>query len=180
VEPILLRPIVYIFGGGHVSTALARAAHMAGFSIGIVNHRDEIANAKLFPMASELYASYDHAFEKIRPNSDSYIVIATRAQQDDVRVLAWALETESRGFSPGYIGMLGKKRKVCSVYKALEAVGVSPAKFERIRAPIGLDIGALTPEEIAASITAELIAFRRNSGRVGRKPPRFYQIPRPK
>lgn len=180
MEPILPRPIVYIFGGGHVSTALARTAHMAGFSIGIVNHRDENANAKLFPMASELFPSYEHAFEKIHPNSATYIVIATRGHEDDARVLAWALETESRDLSPAYIGMLGGKRKVRSVYQALEAVGVPPAKFERVRAPIGLDIGALTPEEIAASITAELIAFRRNSGRVGRKSPRFYRIPRRK
>ena len=169
VEPILPQPILYIFGGGHISGALARVAHQAGFSIGIVDDRDTFANAERFPMASEIYTSYEDAFEKIRPNSASYIVIVTRGHMDDMRVLSWAVETESRGFSPRYIGMIGSKRKVASVYKALEMVGVSPGKFERVHAPVGLDIGALTPEEIAVSITAELIAVRRQAVNVPHK-----------
>ena len=169
VEPILPQPILYIFGGGHISGALARAAHQAGFSIGIVDDRDTFANAERFPMASEIYTSYEDAFEKIRPNSASYIVIVTRGHKDDMRVLSWVVETESRGFSPRYIGMIGSKRKVASVYKALEMVGVSPGKFERVHAPVGLDIGALTPEEIAVSITAELIAVRRQALNVPHK-----------
>jgi len=169
VEPILPQPILYIFGGGHISGALARAAHQAGFSIGIVDDRDTFANAERFPMASEIYTSYEDAFEKIRPNSASYIVIVTRGHKDDMRALSWVVETESRGFSPRYIGMIGSKRKVASVYKALEMVGVSPGKFERVHAPVGLDIGALTPEEIAVSITAELIAVRRQALNVPHK-----------
>ena len=169
VEPILPQPILYIFGGGHISGALARIAHQAGFSIGIVDDRNTFANAERFPMASEIYTSYEDAFEKIRPNSASYIVIVTRGHKDDMRVLSWVVETESRGFSPRYIGMIGSKRKVASVYKALEMVGVSPGKFERVHAPVGLDIGALTPEEIAVSITAELIAVRRQALNVPHK-----------
>jgi xanthine dehydrogenase accessory factor len=80
-----------------------------------------------------------------------------------MRVLSWAVETESRGFSPCYVGMIGSKRKVLSIYKALEMDGISPDKFERVHAPVGLDIGALTPEEIAVSITAEIIAVRRHA-----------------
>jgi xanthine dehydrogenase accessory factor len=163
VEPILPKPMLYIFGGGHISAALASVAHQAGFSIGIVDDRDTFANVERFPMSSEIYTSYEDAFEKIRPNSATYIVIVTRGHKDDMRVLSWAVETESRGFSPRYIGMIGSKRKVASVYKALEMAGVSPSKFERIHAPVGLDIGALTPEEIAVSITAELIAVRRHA-----------------
>ena len=169
VEPILPQPILYIFGGGHISGALARVAHQAGFSIGIVDDRDTFANAERFPMASEIYTSYEDAFEKIRPSSATYIVIVTRGHKDDMRVLSWAVGTESRGFSPRYIGMIGSKRKVASVYKALEMVGVSPGKFERVHAPVGLDIGALTPEEIAVSITAELIAVRRQALNVPHK-----------
>ena len=75
-----------------------------------------------------------------------------------MRVLAWAVGTEAR-----YIGMIGSKRKVLSVYQALENEGFSPAQFERVHAPVGLEIGALTPEEIAISIAAELIAVRRNA-----------------
>jgi xanthine dehydrogenase accessory factor len=158
VEPILPQPMLYLFGGGHVSTAVACVAHLAGFAIGVVDDRDTFANAKRFPMASEIQTSYQDAFEKIRPNSSTYIVIVTRGHKDDMRVLAWAVGTEAR-----YIGMIGSKRKVLSLYKALEKEGFAPEKFTRVHAPVGLDIGALTPEEIAVSITAELISSRRNS-----------------
>src|ERR1700735_1166069 len=163
VEPILPQPMLYIFGGGHISAALASVAHQAGFSIGIADDRDTFANAERFPMSSEIFTSFEDAFEKIRPSSATYIVIVTRGHKDDMRVLSWAVETESQGFSPRYIGMIGSKRKVASVYKALEMAGVSPGKFEHVHAPVGLDIGALTPEEIAVSITAELIAVRRHA-----------------
>ena len=75
-----------------------------------------------------------------------------------MRVLAWAVRTNAR-----YIGMIGSKRKVLSTYKALEKDGFRPEEFERVFAPMGLEIGALSPEEIAVSITAELIAVRRNA-----------------
>jgi xanthine dehydrogenase accessory factor len=176
VEPILPQPMLYVFGGGHISVALARAAHQAGFSIGIVDDRGTFANAERFPMASEIHASYEDAFEKIRPNSATYLVIVTRGHKDDMRVLSWAVETESRGLSPRYIGMIGSRRKVISVYKALEKQGVSLDKFERVHAPVGLDIGALTPEEIAVSITAELIAVRRNAENLPHKSVKLSEI----
>jgi xanthine dehydrogenase accessory factor len=162
VEPILPQPVLYLFGGGHISTALARVAGQSGFEIGIVDDRETFANRERFPMAGEVYTTYEEAFEKIRPSASSYLVIVTRGHKDDMRVLAWAVGTEAR-----YIGMIGSKRKVISVYKALEKEGFAPEKFERVHAPVGLDIGALTPEEIAVSITAELIAVRRNA----QKPP---------
>ena len=158
VEPILPSPTLYLFGGGHVSTAVARVAAPAGFIVGIIDDREAFANKERFPMASELYTSYEEAFEKIQPNASSYLVIVTRGHKDDMRVLAWAVDTKAR-----YIGMIGSKRKVISVYKALEKEGYSPEKFEHVYAPVGLEIGALTPEEIAVSITAELIAVRRNA-----------------
>ena len=158
VEPILPQPMLYIFGGGHISTALARVAHQAGFTIGVIDDRASFANAERFPMASEIYTTFAESYEKIHPNSSSYLVIVTRGHKDDMRVLAWAVTTDAR-----YIGMIGSKRKVLSVYKALEKEGFAPEKFERVHAPVGLDIGALTPEEIAVSIVAELIAVRRNA-----------------
>src|SRR2546422_3691632 len=109
-------------------------------------------------MACEIFTSYEDAFEKLRPNASSYLVIVTRGHKDDMRVLRWAVGTQAR-----YIGMIGSKRKVLSVYKALEKEGVPAEKFERVRAPVGLEIGALTPEEIAVSIAAELIADRLRS-----------------
>src|SRR5229473_4889286 len=159
VEPILPQPVLYLFGGGHVATALANAAHTAGFVIGVIDDRESFANRERFPMAQEIYTSFEQAFERIKPTASTYMVIVTRGHKDDMRVLGWAV-----GTSPRYIGMIGSKRKVLSVYRALEKDGISAEKFAGVHAPVGLDIGALTPEEIAISITAELIAIRRGAG----------------
>jgi xanthine dehydrogenase accessory factor len=164
VEPILPQPMLYVFGGGHVSMAVAKAATAAGFGIGVVDDRETFANEERFPMAQEIYTSYEDAFEKIRPNAASYLVIVTRGHKEDMRVLAWAVRTEAR-----YVGMIGSKRKVLSVYKALENEGYKPEEFERVYAPMGLEIGALSPEEIAVSIAAELVAVRRNAATAAHK-----------
>jgi xanthine dehydrogenase accessory factor len=158
VEPILPQPMLYLFGGGHVSMAVAKAANAAGFAIGVVDDREAFANPQRFPAAQEVFTSYEDAFAKILPNASTYLVIVTRGHKEDMRVLAWAARTEAR-----YVGMIGSKRKVLSVYKALEKEGYKPEEFERIYAPMGLEIGALSPEEIAISIVAELIAVRRNA-----------------
>lgn len=176
VEPVLPPPMLYIFGGGHVATAVAPIAQQAGFRIGIVDDREAFANLERFPMASEIYTSYAEAFEKIQPNSSSYLLIVTRGHSGDMRVLAWALGTEARGFVPRYIGMMGSKRKVIAVYKALEKEGYTAAQFDHVHAPVGLDIGALTPQEIAVSITAELIAVRRNSRELPSKSVKITEI----
>jgi xanthine dehydrogenase accessory factor len=164
VEPILPQPMLYIFGGGHVSIALANAVSTAGFGIGIIDDRESFANKERFPMAQEIYASFEEAFDKIKPNASTYMVIVTRGHKDDMRVLGWAV-----GTSPRYIGMIGSKRKVLSVYRALENDGIAPEKFANVHAPVGLDIGALTPEEIAISIAAELIAVRRGAQNLAHK-----------
>ena len=158
VEPILPQPVAYIFGGGHISVALARSASAAGFAIVVIDDREQFANAERFPMAQELYTSYDDAFARLSPSASSYLVIVTRGHRDDMRVLAWAVRTRAR-----YIGMIGSKRKVLSVYQALEKEGYAPEEFTPVYAPMGLEIGALSPEEIAVSITAELVAVRRNT-----------------
>src|SRR5580693_2565321 len=158
VEPILPQPLLYLFGGGHVSMALAKAAFSAGFGVAVVDDREAFANLQRFPMAQEVFTSYEDAFSKIKPTASSYLVIVTRGHKEDMRVLAWAVRTSAR-----YIGMIGSKRKVIAVYKALEKEGYAPGKFERVHAPVGIEIGALTPEEIAVSISAELIAVRRNA-----------------
>jgi xanthine dehydrogenase accessory factor len=157
IEPILPQPILYLFGGGHVSTAVAKAAQAVGFGVGVIDDREAFANSRRFPMAQEIFTSYDDAFAKLQPNSSSYLVIVTRGHKEDMRVLAWAVRTPAR-----YVGMIGSRRKVLSVYKALEKEGYTMEEFERVFAPMGLDIGALSPEEIAVSIVAELVAVRRN------------------
>ena len=158
VEPILPQPMLYLFGGGHVSMAVAKAAHAAGFGVGVVDDREAFANAERFPMAQEIHTTYEDAFEKIRPHAATYLIIVTRGHKEDMRVLGWAVRTPAR-----YVGMIGSKRKVLSVYRALENDGYRPEEFQRVYAPMGLEIGALAPEEIAISIVAELIAVRRNA-----------------
>lgn len=172
VEPILPQPILYLFGGGHVSMAVAKAASAAGFGIVLVDDRESFANAERFPMAQQIYTSYEGGFENIQPNEASYLVIVTRGHKEDMRVLAWAVRTKAR-----YIGMIGSKRKVLSVYRALESDGYRPEEFQRVYAPMGLEIGALAPEEIAISIVAELIAIRRNAETQAHK--RLQYEPRP-
>jgi xanthine dehydrogenase accessory factor len=164
VEPILPQPMLYLFGGGHVSTAVAKAASAAGFAVGVIDDREAFANAQRFPMANEIYVSYEDAFKKIQPNASTYLVIVTRGHKDDMSVLAWAVRTEAR-----YVGMIGSKRKVLSVYKALEKEGYRPEEFERVYAPMGLEIGALSPEEIAISIVGELVAVRRKASPAAHK-----------
>ncbi len=158
VEPILPQPVLYLFGGGHIAVALAKAAHAVGFGVNVVDDREAFANATRFPMAQEIFTSFTDAFEKVQPNASSYLVIVTRGHKEDMRVLGWAVRTRAR-----YVGMIGSRRKVLSVYKALETEGYRAQEFERVYAPMGLEIGALSPEEIAISIAAELVAVRRNA-----------------
>jgi xanthine dehydrogenase accessory factor len=164
VEPILPQPMLYLFGGGHVSTAVAKAAHSVGFGVGVIDDREAFANPQRFPMAQEIFTSFKEAMQKLQPNGSTYLVIVTRGHKEDMRVLAWAARTQAR-----YVGMIGSKRKVLSVYKALEKEGYRMHEFERVYAPMGLDIGALSPEEIAVSIVAELVAVRRNAESAGHK-----------
>jgi len=164
VEPILPQPTLWIFGGGHISIALAQTAHTAGFAIGIVDDREQFANRERFPMAKEIFVSFDEAFARLRPTPVDYLVIVTRGHRDDMRVLAWAASTQAR-----YIGMIGSRRKVLSVYEALEREGIPAEQLDRVHAPVGLEIGALTPEEIAISITAELISVRRDAAGLAHK-----------
>ena len=157
VEPILPPAELYIFGAGHVATSLYQVARIAGFDITIVDDREAYASRQRFPEAQNVFAEdFDKAAAKLTPSESSYIVIVTRGHRDDMRMLRWAVHTPAR-----YIGMIGSKRKTITIFKELQAEGLAPVLFDRGHAPIGLDIGAVTPEEIAVSITAELIAARR-------------------
>jgi xanthine dehydrogenase accessory factor len=158
IEPILPRALLYIFGAGHVSVNLYKVALNAGFDAIVVDDRAAYANRERFPEAQQVIAEdFDQAMAKLSPTESAYIVIVTRGHRDDMRVLRWAVQTRAR-----YVGMIGSKRKTIAIFRELEREGLAAALFERVHAPIGLDIGAITPEEIAISITAELIAVRRN------------------
>jgi xanthine dehydrogenase accessory factor len=158
VEPILPPAELYVFGAGHVATSLYKIARIAGFDVSVVDDREAYANRERFPEAQQVIAEdYEKAMAQLTPSESSYIVIVTRGHRDDMRVLRWAVQTKAR-----YVGMIGSKRKTIAIFRELEREGLSAALFDRVHAPIGLDIGAITPEEIAISITAELIAVRRN------------------
>jgi xanthine dehydrogenase accessory factor len=157
VEPILPPANLYIFGAGHVATSLYRVARIAGFDITVVDDRPAFANRERFPEAQNVISEdFDKAAAKLAPDESSYIVIVTRGHRDDMRMLRWAVQTPAH-----YIGMIGSKRKTITIFKELQAEGLPAKLFDRVHAPIGLDIGGITPEEIAISITAELIAKRR-------------------
>jgi xanthine dehydrogenase accessory factor len=164
VEPILPPASLYIFGAGHVSVNLYTVAKGAGFDVTVADDREAYANRERFPDAKEVIAEdFERVMARLAPNESSYIVIVTRGHRDDMRLLRWAVQTPAR-----YIGMIGSRRKTIAIFRELTKEGIAPALFERVHAPVGLDIGAVTPEEIAVAITAELIAVRR---RVERKLP---------
>jgi len=157
VEPILPPADLYIFGAGHVATSLYQIARIAGFDVTIIDDRETYANRERFPEAHQVIAEdFDQAASQLAPNESSYVVIVTRGHRDDMRMLRWAVQTPA-----AYIGMIGSKRKTITIFKELQQEGLSAHLFDRVHAPVGLDIGAITPEEIAVSITAELIAKRR-------------------
>jgi xanthine dehydrogenase accessory factor len=159
IEPVLPVPGAFIFGGGHISKGLSKVASLAGFETTIIDNRNAFANRERFPEAGEIYAEeYEEVFPKLFVNETSYVIIVTRGHKDDMRVLRWAVTTPAR-----YIAMIGSKRKVIGVIKELEKEGIPPQSFERVFAPMGLEIAAVTPEEIAISVVAEMIAVRRNA-----------------
>jgi len=157
IEPVLPPALLYIFGAGHVSASLYKTAKDVGFDVTVIDDRETYANHQRFPEAKEVIAQdFDQALNRLEITQAAYIVIVTRGHRDDMRVLRWAVQTKAR-----YVGMIGSKRKTIGIFRELQKEGLSPQLFERVHAPIGLDIGAVTPEEIAVAITAELIAVRR-------------------
>jgi xanthine dehydrogenase accessory factor len=159
VEPVLPVPHAFIFGAGHISKSLSKVATLAGFATVIVDDRESFANRERFPEAAEVHAGeYEDVFAKLNFNEHSYVIIVTRGHRDDMRVLKLAIGTSAR-----YIAMIGSKRKVINVIRELEKEGIPRAAFERIYAPMGFNIGAVSPEEIAISVAAEMIAVRRNA-----------------
>ena len=160
VEPILPIPTCYICGAGHISKSLSKVATLAGFRTVIIDDRETYANRERFPEAAEVHADdYETIFPKLEVNEASYIIIVTRGHRDDMRVLRWAVTTPAR-----YLGMIGSKRKTLEVAKHLIKEGIPIEQLSRLHAPMGFDIGAITPEEIAVAVVSEMIERRRNPG----------------
>jgi xanthine dehydrogenase accessory factor len=157
IEPLAGTPHLIIFGGGHVSKYVSRSAAMAGFHVTIVDDRKEYANAERFPEAVRTIVSEFHTVrETIAITQSTYIIIVTRGHRSDEDVLAQVATSDAR-----YIGMIGSKRKVLTTYEHLVERGIPPEAFQRVHAPMGVEIGAVTPEEIGISVVAQLIRVRR-------------------
>src|SRR6185503_6226824 len=156
-ERLLLAPRVLVFGAGHVGAAIARAAAAAGFRVVVIDDRAEYADRTRFADGVDvLAADVEAALERYPLTAADAVVIATRGHRNDALIL------ERIAASPaGYVGLLGSKRKKIVVTKGLRAAGVPAKSLQRVRVPVGLAIGAVTPEEIAVSVVAELIAWRR-------------------
>ena len=152
-------PHAFIFGAGHISKSLSKVANLAGFSTVVIDDRESFANRERFPEAAAVHAGeYEAVFPTLAINETSFVIIVTRGHRDDMRVLKLAVATPAR-----YIAMIGSKRKVLNVVKELEKEGMARTALKRVHAPMGLDIGAISPEEIAIAVAAEMIAVRRNA-----------------
>jgi xanthine dehydrogenase accessory factor len=173
IEPVLPPALLYIFGAGHVAYNVYKVAAIAGFDVVVVDDRTAYANRDRFPDAREVIAEdFEMATARLDPRESSHIVIVTRGHRDDMRILRWAMNTRAR-----YLGMIGSRRKTISIYKELEKEGIPAEKFANVHAPVGLEIGAVTPEEIAVAIVAEMIAVRRHAAT--NVPSKTYAYPQP-
>ena len=157
VEGFTTPPTLVMVGGGHVGKATADLANNLGYRVYLVDDRPEFCNEGRFPYAEETVVTpYNQWSDHLTINVNSYVVVATRGHRYDDMALESALKTRAR-----YIGLLGSRRKTLMIYRRLIEQGVTKERIKEVYAPIGLNIGALTPEEIAVSIMSEIIMVRR-------------------
>jgi len=158
LEPIAGNPTLLLFGGGHISTFISPLAKTLGFHVTVLDDRSDFANRDRFPEADEIISmDYREACATIAVTGSSFIVIVTRGHGSDRDILERLLKSDA---SPAYIGMIGSKRKRDTIYGSLMDSGISAETLGKVYSPIGLDIGAHTPEEIAVSIMAEIIRVK--------------------
>lgn len=156
IEGYTSPPKLILVGGGHVSKAISSMADKLGFHVYITDDRSEFANNERFPEAKETIAMKPaQALDQIHITKNSFIVVATRGHKYDSDALAAAAKT-----SASYVGLLGSKRKIILIYEALVRMGLPKDRIKDLRAPIGLDINARTPDEIAISIMSEILMFQ--------------------
>lgn len=157
IREFKLMDTAYIFGGGHVAYALEPVLRHVDFKTVIVDDREEYSNPERYPDAERTIVcdNFDHAFDGLELDENSYIIIVTRGHRGDLQVLRGALKQPY-----AYLGMIGSRRKNEKLYEILRGEGVTDEQLATVHAPIGLEIGSETPEEIAISIVAEIIGVR--------------------
>lgn len=165
-EPFCRENRMLIFGGGHVSLALAEFAARTGFAVTVTDDRPSFANQLRFPTAKQvLCMDFESAIEKLGVNSSDFVVLLTRGHRHDgvcLRALSKQPET-------AYLGMIGSRKRVRELKDTLEEEGISREWLDWIHTPVGLDIGAVTPEEIAVAILAEAIQVKRKPAEGARR-----------
>ncbi len=152
MEQIISKSRIYIFGGGHVGQKLSTVLGNLGYRHTVVDDRAEFCNKELFPFADDVILTDITNLGNIKISNNDFVVIVTRGHQHDFHVLSWSMKTEAP-----YIGMIGSRGKIAKTYDKLYKLGFSKEDTARIHSPIGLEIYAETPEEIAISIAAEII-----------------------
>jgi len=156
IEPFVPNPVLLIAGAGHIAAPLASLAHLMNFSVSVTDDRASFASLERFPTAKQLLVGDIESMLQNYPiTSRTHIVLVTRAHAHDVQGLRAIIDSPA-----AYIGMIGSQRRVWAVFKLLHEEGVPAEKLARVRAPIGLDLGGSTPEEIALCIMAEIIMLR--------------------
>ena len=157
-ERIAGAPRLIVFGGGHVGARVGEAATFAGWRVTIVDDRPDFAHLARHSFAERtVVCDFADLPSTLGIDADTYVVVCTRGHQHDAAIVDQVARVATR-----YLGMLGSRRKVALTWQLLERAGVTPERLERIHAPVGLAIGADTPEEIAISVVAEMIAARRS------------------
>lgn len=159
IEPIVSSSFLYLFGAGHVSQFVSRIAAMVDFNVIVVDDRSDFANAERFPEAAQIIVEdFRDACRDLVFHGNEYVAILTRGHKHDALVLEEIMKKPTR-----YVGMIGSRRKTKLVFDYLKASGFEEAALKTVHAPIGLEIRAETPQEIAVSIVAELIEARRKA-----------------
>jgi xanthine dehydrogenase accessory factor len=158
LEPVLPAETLYLFGAGHIAQSTAVIGKMLGFRVVVIDPRPEYNNKEKLPEADLLVVEdFESAFIRLTVDENGYIIIYTPGHVSDEKCLRLAVATGA-----GYIGMIGSKKKVLEIKQRLLKKGVTPEQIDRVHSPIGLPIGAETPDEIAVSILAEVIQVRRS------------------
>ena len=156
IEPLEPAPALYLVGAGHVSYHLAQAAHTVGFKLHVIDDREKFANTERFPNAEEIVVdAIPEWLTQAELPAHAFAVILTRGHRHDLDALRALAPKELR-----YLGLIGSRAKVARIYDALEAEGITPEQLRKVHAPVGLDLGAVTPQEIAVSILAEMIGVK--------------------
>ena len=157
VEVIEAKPVFLVVGAGHVGRAIAKLADFLDFHVAVLDDREDFANEEMLPEADEVICDdFEAALERFPIGPNTAVTMVTRGHKQDETSLRKCL-----GRNAGYIGLIGSRRRSGAVIQHLKDEGFDPEELDRVRTPIGLDIGAETPEEIAVSILAEVIMLRR-------------------